>query len=399
MRIEHRRSAGRVTAIIALLAAVGLAATASWYWWPASVRTAPVRKTSVTGTGDFPVGNVPKVEPARYLEVSPETARSINNAHPFVTAGNVPATPFVFTGSPADRSRAAACLTAAVYYEAGNDPVGMQAVAQVVLNRVRHPAFPKTVCGAVFQGAERTTGCQFTFTCDGALNRPITSQVWKLARQVADGALNGFVFRYVGLATHYHTDWVVPYWSPTMDKVAQVHTHLFFRWRGAWGTAAAFRGSWKGPEVVDRRIAALVDKETDPQIDNASLALGGPGDTANNASGATFASSSSPLPPIDLGPNRLRLSDTNQNLFGLELAQGAFPGSYAVLANKICSGRAPCRVAGWLDAASVPANIDRNGAWTQGASFVFEKTAAGDQRVRWNCKQIPRSNSEQCLPG
>ncbi|MGJ3626051.1 cell wall hydrolase [Sphingomonas sp. MMS24-JH45] len=90
---------------------------------------------------------------------------------------------------------------------------------QVVLNRLRHPAFPKTVCGVVFQGAERSTGCQFTFTCDGALARQPSPLAWDRARKVAAAALAGAVYRPVGYATHYHTDWVVPYWSePRQDR-------------------------------------------------------------------------------------------------------------------------------------------------------------------------------------
>jgi len=75
-------------------------------------------------------------------------------------------------GTALDQMRALTCLTQAVYYEAASEPDGGQrAVAQVVLNRVAHPAYPKTVCGVVYQGSERSTGCQFTFTCDGALAR------------------------------------------------------------------------------------------------------------------------------------------------------------------------------------------------------------------------------------
>ncbi|MFN5901342.1 MAG: cell wall hydrolase, partial [Novosphingobium sp.] len=72
--------------------------------------------------------------------------------------------------SGVDRSRALQCLAAAVYYEARSESdVGQRAVAQVVLNRVAHPSYPNTVCGVVYQGSERTTGCQFSFTCDGSL--------------------------------------------------------------------------------------------------------------------------------------------------------------------------------------------------------------------------------------
>ncbi|MEC3909832.1 cell wall hydrolase [Sphingobium sp. CR2-8] len=120
-------------------------------------------------------------------------------------------------------------LAPAVYYEAVNDPVGQSAVAQVIINRMRHPAFPKTLCGVVLQGWERSTGCQFTFTRDGAMNRKPPLAAWLNAKAVANAAMASAVFGGVGLATHYHTDWVVPYWSSSLEKIAQVGTHLFFR--------------------------------------------------------------------------------------------------------------------------------------------------------------------------
>ena len=106
------------------------------------------------------------------------------------------------------------------HYEARDD--GQAAVAQVVLNRLRHPLFPKTVCGVVFQGSQKTTGCQFTFTCDGAMLRYTPAAAgWSRARDIARLALNGSVYAPVGHATHYHTDWVVPYWSASLEKITE----------------------------------------------------------------------------------------------------------------------------------------------------------------------------------
>ena len=87
--------------------------------------------------------------------------------------------PFDLSDSdPLDRRRALLCLTQAVYYEAGFEPLeGRRAVAQVVLNRMRHPAFPKSVCGVVYQGA-RDPVCQFSFVCDGSLYR--APGAWRL---------------------------------------------------------------------------------------------------------------------------------------------------------------------------------------------------------------------------
>ncbi len=206
-----------------------------------------------------PAAPLPPVEPLLIQEMTPDKARAINAAVPFAATKIPPAPPFRYAAPPAERERALTCLASAVWYEAGNDTVGQQAVAQVVLNRMRHPAYPKSVCGVVFQGAERRTGCQFTFTCDGALARRPSADGWRGARKVAAEALSGFVYKPVGTATHYHTDWVVPYWSATLDKIAKVHTHIFFRWKGPWGQPAAFVRPYRGPEPFDPRIAPLAD--------------------------------------------------------------------------------------------------------------------------------------------
>ncbi|MFD2579577.1 cell wall hydrolase [Novosphingobium colocasiae] len=157
----------------------------------------------------------------------------------------------------ADYARALDCLASAVWYEAGDDRGGQQAVAQVVLNRLRHPAYPHTVCGVVYQGAQRSTGCQFTFTCDGALARRPSVAGWQRARETARAFLAGTTDPRVGMATHYHTDWVHPYWSASLDKIAKVGTHLFFRWHGGWGRRAAFASGYAGGEQREPRLAML----------------------------------------------------------------------------------------------------------------------------------------------
>ena len=147
----------------------------------------------------------PPVEPVKLYALPQDQARALNAAIPFSRLSNPPARPFVFAGDETDLARATDCLAAAQLFEAGDDAVGEEAVAQVVLNRVRHPAFPKTVCGVVFQGQERTTGCQFTFTCDGALARTPGETAWARAREIARRALAGKVYAPVGYATHSHT--------------------------------------------------------------------------------------------------------------------------------------------------------------------------------------------------
>ena len=101
-----------------------------------------------------------------------------------------------------------------------------------MLNRVRHPAFPKSVCGVVYEGAELTTGCQFSFTCDGSLARKPSQFGWSHARQIALAALAGSVERSVGTATHYHANYVRPRWARTMELMNKIGRHLFYRTHG-----------------------------------------------------------------------------------------------------------------------------------------------------------------------
>jgi hypothetical protein len=174
-------------------------------------------------------------------------------------------------GTALDRTRALACLTAAVYYEAASEPdAGQRAVAQVVLNRMAHPAYPKTVCGVVYQGSERATGCQFTFTCDGALTRKPVRLFWERAEAVARAALAGYVYAPVGLATHYHTFAVHPYWADSLHFLGQIGAHRFYRMEGPAGSPAAFRFAYAGgePDAVaharNARAATLADSAPDP---------------------------------------------------------------------------------------------------------------------------------------
>ena len=144
-------------------------------------------------------------------------------------------------GHALDASRDLDCLTQAVYYEArGEGRDGMKAVAQVVLNRVRHPAFPKTICGVVFQGAARGSGCQFSFTCSGVMRGGVNRAAWDRARAVASGAMSGSVFASVGNATHFHTTGVSPTWRNSLIQVSQVGSHLFYRFGGRSGSSDAF---------------------------------------------------------------------------------------------------------------------------------------------------------------
>ena len=235
----------RGTLALGLFGLVGVSAIASTFVTPAgpATRVAP-----------------PAPPPLIMKKIAPDQAVKLNAEIPVAAGPNPIAAPFRITGSADARAQALNCLASAVYYEAGNqDADGGRAVAQVVLNRVRHPAFPASVCGVVYQGSTRTTGCQFTFTCDGSLNRQPNADGWRRATEVAAAALSGAVYAPVGWATHYHADYVVPYWAATMAKNTIVGAHLFYRWPGGWGQPSAFSKDYLGrePSASALRIAAL----------------------------------------------------------------------------------------------------------------------------------------------
>ncbi len=252
------------SAVLATTAGLYVLAGLSVAWLEPASATPHARLTGAGAPVVIPgLGTPPEPEPLQFREIPPQDAVAINAAVPVSTLPNPAARPFgTAFATPADRLRALECLTAAVYYEAAVESTdGQRAVAQVVLNRVRHPAYPRTVCGVVFQGQERATGCQFTFTCDGALRRTPSAAGWARARRVAEEALAGHVYKPVGWATHYHTNWVVPYWSSSLVKLANVGTHIFFRWEGGWGKPAAFRF---GHASVEPQIAKMRSLTSDP---------------------------------------------------------------------------------------------------------------------------------------
>ncbi|QSF55367.1 cell wall hydrolase [Brevundimonas fontaquae] len=205
----------------------------------------PVLYGLTPGWESLTLAGKPGLEPGK----SGLEAQRLNAAMAPASGALRPALPFVFKGSAQDRRRALRCLTQAVYYEAALEPENGQAgVAQVVLNRVRDPNYANTVCGVVFEGAERVTGCQFSFTCDGSLGQAPVGWAWERARKAAERALNGAVAQEVGTATHYHADYVHPWWAPTVAKVTQIGAHIFYRWKGVYGETAAFRKTYNGRE-------------------------------------------------------------------------------------------------------------------------------------------------------
>lgn len=243
-RLAVRLARFRVEAMaFAAVMLAALAAALVVLWAPAgakdsvSIQLSPARTAALVAATS--------ASPSEIRAVG-EEARLINAALPFSTAPVQSARPFSVRGDGLDHRRALLCLTQAVYYEAGFEPLaGRRAVAQVVLNRMRHPAFPKSVCGVVYQGS-RSPVCQFSFVCDGSLYRAPAPGAWREARAVAEAALVGFVESSVGSATHYHANYVAPRWAPMLTKITQLGAHIFYRWPGTWGQRAAFSGRYVG---------------------------------------------------------------------------------------------------------------------------------------------------------
>ena len=326
-----------------------------------------------------PQAELPPVEPVEFVKLSLEDARAYNDQIPFSTAPNPAARPFRFAGTGDDRARALDCLASAVLYEAGDDTKGERAVAQVVLNRLRHPAFPKTVCGVVFEGSERSTGCQFSFTCDGAVTRWKPSEGgWRRARQVAELALSGSVYKAVGYATHYHTDWVVPYWQSSLVKLAAVGSHLFFRWEGWWGTPPAFGRRQAAGEPAIAQLAAISDAHrTGTALAEADAALA----EAAAATGTT----SGPL-----------ASDANS--FLATLPPGLIAESFPQLAEQACGDRPLCKFSAWSDRARTPTTLPLEPAQIATMTFSYLRDrSTGYQKALWNCQQIKRNDPTQCM--
>lgn len=179
-------------------------------------------------------------------------ALTIQSEHVMGLADVQAAPATMFRGLTAiDSYRALNCLTSAIYYEAASEPdEGQRAVAQVVLNRVRSPLWPNSICGVVYQGSERTDfRCQFTFSCDGSMARLPSAAGWARARRIAQDALSGHAYKPVGLATHYHTLAVRPVWSGALQPVAVIGAHIFYRNPGLNGTPDAFRVAYVGRET------------------------------------------------------------------------------------------------------------------------------------------------------
>ena len=331
-------------------------------------------------------------------ELEPDDALARNEAVAIVEGGPGTAPPFQFTGSTPDRNRARDCLALAALAEAGYGDADQRAVMQVILNRTRHPAFAKSVCGVVYQGSERRTGCQFTFTCDGSLSRRYPERQWLAARQRAEEALGGRVEAAVGIATHYHANYVFPWWSPKLDKIAVVGPHMFYRWRGFWGTPQALNARYRGGEPDPMGL-----RET-------AIAVDRPAELVK-----TFAEDGSPQRTITAGtqgaPQVIERADAgsasdagtqasrNPRVHLVLVGQGEDPAALVARARALCPGTGYCQVYGWSEAASIPAQLPLSSEARRTLRFSFLPARSGNgEAIYFDCRLFPAPSTGACLP-
>jgi len=123
------------------------------------------------------------------------------------------------------------CLARSVYWEAkGEDDAGMQAIANVVMNRLGHEGFPDTICGVVKQGRE-DGACQFSWWCDGRPDQVQEAGRYARAKEIVRRVLNGELGDRTHGATYFHHRGVKPAWAKEYKRTATVGDHLFYKHR------------------------------------------------------------------------------------------------------------------------------------------------------------------------
>jgi hypothetical protein len=350
----------------------------------ARAETAPMPVPDLPATGDDTVV-------LSDLPVGVAQARNAGVA--FAAMGPGSASPFTFRGSAADRARARDCLALAGMAEAGGGDGDQRAVMQVILNRVRHPAFAGSVCGVVFEGSQRPTGCQFSFTCDGSLARRYSDAAWNAARARAEDMLGGATHAPVGNATHFHADYVYPWWSDRLDKVAKVGPHIFFRWRGFWGSRQALSARYAGgePDPLRLRDTALVIAAANPLP-----GLLGSGEAVRSITRDSVARAAGEPPRAAASPGQ---PGPGAGVHFVLVSPGDSPGALVDRARSLCAGGGYCRVQGWSDPAQVPASLPLSDAARRSLRFSFAAANAnGGEAVFFDCRLFSAPDIGTCLP-
>lgn len=173
-----------------------------------------------------------------------------------------------------DQAKEAHCLAQAIYYEArGESFTGQVAVAEVVVNRARSRHYPDKFCDVVYEGSWRSTGCQFTFTCDGSLRNKPRGEPWRRANLIAAQVMMGVARPITHDATHYHTTEVAPVWSASLVETTRIGSHIFYRFPNRRERAA---------------MRAAPDVEATPQAVDAAIAAAAPGQVSDSVASAAI---------------------------------------------------------------------------------------------------------------
>lgn len=297
----------------------------------------------------------------------------------------------LFFGPAGDRDRAIECLALAAWYEAGNDDESQRSVMQVVLNRVAHPSFPKSVCGVVFQGSHRSTGCQFTFTCDGSmLHRRPPAVAMVRARALAEVALRGNIFPSIRQATHYHADYVLPWWASKLVPRGKVGRHIFYSWPGKLGN---LQGQPKSAGEDD--LALLVNRSASRPTSLSAIVepnAAAPVAALPPLTAATVAPAQTSL----ITPSSAKPSSTIMLAINTESPNGR----WAVLARSRCAGKVGCRVLGYETQDQIAHNSAASASSREKPVFLFVRDdVSGIELALWDCDKVERPASSQCLPG
>ncbi len=179
------------------------------------------------------------------------------------------------------------CLATAIYFEARGEPKrGQVAVAQVILNRVRSPLFPATICGVIYQG-QMNSGCQFSFTCDGKTDKPRNSGQWAQAKDIAKRITAGELWLpEVSYSTYYHANYVRPNWAGAMNQIDRIGRHIFYKKRN------------EKPYIVEASAASSPTPKETPESSSSIFSFA-PG--VSQVSAADGGSSSPSTPAMSLG--------------------------------------------------------------------------------------------------
>ncbi len=376
-------------AALALLPLVLLAVVGGW----SASGVAPADPAPAAADGPLPDLPASPEDTVVGTELAAGDAQARNAAVAFAAIGPGAPLPFGFAGNAADRLRARDCLALAGMAEAGGADGDQRAVMQVILNRVRHPAFAGTVCGVVFEGSQRPTGCQFSFTCDGSLARRYSDAAWNAARARAEDMLGGATHAPVGNATHFHADYVYPWWSDRLDKVAKVGPHIFFRWRGFWGSRQALSARYAGgePDPLRLRDTALATAAANPLP-----GLLGSGEAVRSITRDSVARAAGEPPRAAASSGQ---PGPGAGVHFVLVSPGDSPAALVERGRSLCAGGGYCRVQGWSDPAQVPASLPLTDAARRSLRFSFAAANAnGGEAIFFDCRLFSAPDIGTCLP-